>query len=78
MGTMPHTFGSSGCLPILDFVDESTEVAKSSDSEIPKTDKCGGFFCDRMFGWILKLRKWERKKEESDWKHFVYDRSWYA
>ncbi|XP_016510528.1 uncharacterized protein LOC107827832 isoform X1 [Nicotiana tabacum] len=41
IGMLPHTFGSTGRLPILDFVDDSAEVAKSSDNEIPETDKCG-------------------------------------
>ncbi|KAK6784776.1 hypothetical protein RDI58_018231 [Solanum bulbocastanum] len=41
IGMLPHAFGSTGRLPILDFVDDSAEVAKSSDNEIPESDKCG-------------------------------------
>lgn len=41
IGMLPHAFGSTGRLPILDFVDDSAEVAKSSDNEIPETNKCG-------------------------------------
>ncbi|WMV38776.1 hypothetical protein MTR67_032161 [Solanum verrucosum] len=41
IGMLPHAFGSTGRLPILDFVDDSAEVAKSSDNETPETNKCG-------------------------------------
>lgn len=41
IGMLPHAFGSTGRLPVLDFVDDSTEVAKSSDNETPETNKCG-------------------------------------
>ncbi|KAJ8532648.1 hypothetical protein K7X08_012571 [Anisodus acutangulus] len=41
IGMLPHAFGSTGRLPILDFVDDSAEFAKSSDNEILETYKCG-------------------------------------
>ncbi|XP_059282544.1 uncharacterized protein LOC132036264 isoform X2 [Lycium ferocissimum] len=41
IGMLPHAFGSTGRLPILDFVDDSAEGAKSSDNEIPETHNCG-------------------------------------
>ncbi|XP_055823518.1 uncharacterized protein LOC129892020 [Solanum dulcamara] len=41
IGMLPHAFGSTGRLPVLNFIDDSAEVAKSSDNEIPETNKCG-------------------------------------
>ncbi|PHU18164.1 hypothetical protein BC332_13859 [Capsicum chinense] len=41
IGMLPHAFGSTGRLPALDIVSDSAEVAKSSDNDIPETNKCG-------------------------------------
>ncbi|XP_060187122.1 uncharacterized protein LOC132616605 isoform X2 [Lycium barbarum] len=61
IGMLPHAFGSTGRLPILDFVDDSAEGAKSSDNEIPETHNCG---CKRAIECLddpnmKKMRKTE-------------------
>ncbi|KAJ8568618.1 hypothetical protein K7X08_028151 [Anisodus acutangulus] len=69
IGMLPHAFGSTGLLPILDFVDNSAEVAKSSDNEILETYKCG---CKREAAFAIeclddpnmkKMRKTEENME---------------
>ncbi|KAK4369294.1 hypothetical protein RND71_013086 [Anisodus tanguticus] len=51
IGMLPHAFGSTGLLPILDFVDDSAEVAKSSDNEFLETYKCG---CKREAAFAIE------------------------
>ncbi|KAK4369290.1 hypothetical protein RND71_013082 [Anisodus tanguticus] len=69
IGMLPHAFGSTGLLPILDFVDDSAEVAKSSDNEFLETYKCG---CKREAAFAIeclddpnmkKMRKTEENME---------------
>ncbi|XP_019238211.1 PREDICTED: uncharacterized protein LOC109218311 isoform X2 [Nicotiana attenuata] len=82
IGMLPHTFGSTGCLPILDFVDDSAEVAKSSDNDIPETDKCG---CKRDASSAIeclddhpnmkKMRKTEEPGDSNNDRDFLSDKN---
>lgn len=81
-GMLPHTFGSTGRLPILDFVDDSAEVAKSSDNDIPETDKCG---CKRDASSAIeclddhpnmkKMRKTEEPGDSNNDRDFLSDKN---
>lgn len=82
IGMLPHTFGSTGRLPILDFVDDSAEVAKSSDNEIPETDKCGckrdassAIECLDDHPSIKKMRKTEEPGDSNNDRDFLSDKN---
>ncbi|CAN4096928.1 unnamed protein product [Withania somnifera] len=69
IGMLPHAFGSTGSLPVLDLVDDSAEVAKSPDSEISKTSKCG---CKHKASSVIEcvddpnMKKMKTTEEPSD------------